>query len=176
MKNLLALVCLMVFCCGLMAQEENKVEPGSFADAQKMLSAMIQPGADGHAMFLALRPQPEDYTAVFADELVAKLQAYYTPNWEQMRNGQEKIKLNKPEQTEVKLWAISAEDMKAWNEKANQLPGGYKEIKDQFKAGVVIYRFKFVKPGESLGMAYDGLVYVNGHWCIFPKPWRGARK
>lgn len=23
-----------------------------------------------------------------------------------------------------------------------------------------------------LGMAYDGLIYVNGHWAWFPKPWR----
>jgi hypothetical protein len=21
-------------------------------------------------------------------------------------------------------------------------------------------------------MAYDGLIYVNGHWAWFPKPWR----
>ena len=29
-----------------------------------------------------------------------------------------------------------------------------------------------VLPGESLGMAFDGLVHVNGHWAWFPKPWR----
>ncbi|TMQ06352.1 MAG: hypothetical protein E6J91_38110 [Deltaproteobacteria bacterium] len=26
--------------------------------------------------------------------------------------------------------------------------------------------------GEQLGMAYDGLIYVNNHWAWFPKPWR----
>ena len=31
-----------------------------------------------------------------------------------------------------------------------------------------------VKPGETLGMAFDGLAFVNGHWRIFPKPWRAA--
>ena len=33
-------------------------------------------------------------------------------------------------------------------------------------------RFKFVKPGQTFGMAFDGLVYINGKWCIFPKPYR----
>ena len=31
------------------------------------------------------------------------------------------------------------------------------------------YRFKFVQPGQSLGLAFDGLVYVNGHFAFFPK-------
>jgi hypothetical protein len=39
-----------------------------------------------------------------------------------------------------------------------------------------IYRFKFVEPGKDLGMAFDGLIYVNGHWRIFPKPWRALGK
>ena len=42
----------------------------------------------------------------------------------------------------------------------------------QLQSGVTLYRFKFVKPGEGLGMAFDGLVHVNGHWVIIPKPWR----
>ena len=30
------------------------------------------------------------------------------------------------------------------------------------------------EPGEELGMAFDGLTYVNGNWRIFPKPYRLA--
>ena len=40
------------------------------------------------------------------------------------------------------------------------------------KPGLTVYRWKYTKPGEPLGMAYDGLIYVNGHWAWFPKPWR----
>ena len=43
------------------------------------------------------------------------------------------------------------------------------------KSGLTVYAFKFVKPGETLGMAFDGLVWVNGHFAIFPKPWRFLR-
>ena len=30
----------------------------------------------------------------------------------------------------------------------------------------------FVEPGESLGLAFDGLIFVNGRWVLMPKPWR----
>ena len=33
-------------------------------------------------------------------------------------------------------------------------------------------RWKFVRPGEPSGMAYDGLVWVDDHWAWFPKPYR----
>ena len=39
---------------------------------------------------------------------------------------------------------------------------------------MTLFRFKFVKAGETIGMAFDGLAFVNGHWRIFPKPWRAA--
>jgi len=32
-----------------------------------------------------------------------------------------------------------------------------------------------VKQGETIGLAFDGLVYVNGHWVIMPKPWRALK-
>ena len=44
----------------------------------------------------------------------------------------------------------------------------------KLKPGVVLYRWKFVKPGSTIGMAYDGLAHVNGHWVFIPKPWRDA--
>ena len=31
----------------------------------------------------------------------------------------------------------------------------------------------FVEPGKEQGNSYDGLTYVNGHWILIPKPWRG---
>ena len=44
-------------------------------------------------------------------------------------------------------------------------PGGYKRVADKFKPGLTVYRWKYVKPGEKLGMSFDGLVYVNNHWA-----------
>ncbi|MBS0661167.1 MAG: hypothetical protein JSR82_23350 [Verrucomicrobia bacterium] len=55
---------------------------------------------------------------------------------------------------------------------SNELPGGYARTTSKFKPGVAIYAFKFVKPGETLGMAFDGLMKVDGAWVMIPKAWR----
>ena len=54
----------------------------------------------------------------------------------------------------------------------DKFPGGYKKILQYFRANVPIVRFKFVTKGETLGLAFDGLIHVNGRWVIMPKPWR----
>jgi hypothetical protein len=43
---------------------------------------------------------------------------------------------------------------------------------DNLKPGQTVYAFKFVKPGESLGMAFEGLTNINGRLRLFPKPWK----
>ncbi|PHQ94097.1 MAG: hypothetical protein COB39_14135 [Marinosulfonomonas sp.] len=53
-----------------------------------------------------------------------------------------------------------------------EFPGGYKNVLQYFKTDVPVVRFKFVKNGETSGMAFDGLDYVNDPWVIMPKPWR----
>lgn len=52
------------------------------------------------------------------------------------------------------------------------LPGGYSKAAANFKAGVQIYGFKYVAPGETLGMSYDGVFSVDGKWYMIPKAWR----
>lgn len=63
-----------------------------------------------------------------------------------------------PEQTEV---LVSAD-----------LPGGYDRIRSKLKPGIAIYGFKYVAPGQTSGMAFDGLIKVDGQWVIIPKLWR----
>ncbi|MBP7950618.1 MAG: hypothetical protein KA004_13275 [Verrucomicrobiales bacterium] len=58
----------------------------------------------------------------------------------------------------------------------DELPGGYKEAVSHLAKGLRIYGFKYVKPGESSGMAFDGLVKVDGRWVIIPKMWRAFQK
>ena len=54
----------------------------------------------------------------------------------------------------------------------DELPGGYGDVRDQFAEGVSIYGFKYVTPGATVGMAYDGLFKVDGEWIFIPKAWR----
>jgi hypothetical protein len=138
-------------------------------EARSLLESFVKPGADAAALSSRLRPVKADYDAVFVPAAAARLQAAYDPAWDA---GALVVKA-KPGQTSVLVWAATSENLRAWQGAARErFPGGYKRVAPHLRPGVTLYAFKFVVPGESLGMAYDGLAYVNGHWRIFPKPFR----
>ncbi len=171
----------LLFMCPALSRADKEAEKTETAPAEKgddteagakkLLSAFLKPDADLKTLSAALRPEKADYEAVFSREFSAKLFALYDPAW-----ASGKLVLTAKEgQTELIVRSAPSADIKAWTKNASDvLPGGYQKIKDEFKEGNTIYSFKFVKPGETLGMAYDGLVFVNGHWRIFPKPFRAA--
>ena len=142
--------------------------PGTEAGAKALLSEFLENGADFAALTKPLQPTSADYQALFERDFAKKAEAAYAQAW----NRGEMVIGHKPEQIELRLWSATSQDLKKWNEKAESFPGGYKEVAAKFKDGAIIYRFKFVRPGEDLGMAYDGLAYVNGQWRLVPKPWR----
>ena len=73
-------------------------------------------------------------------------------------------------------WAWWAEELQTRAGASHYFPGGYRRAAKILRRGHTVYRWKFVKPGEKLGMAFDGLVYLNGRWLFFPKPWRILQK
>ena len=149
----------------------EKVDP-SEAGAKALLGEFMAAGADHAELSAALTPNPDDYSAAFIGDGADKAAAGYQQAWEK---GQIVLKAGAG-QTELLLWKATTEELNAWTGDAKDyFPGGYREIATHLKPGVTWYRFKFVEPGETLGMAYDGLVCVNGRWTIFPKPWRVLR-
>lgn len=139
------------------------------AEARSLLEAFVRPGADAAALSAKLRPTKADYDAVFLPEASAKLQAAYDAAW----TAGSMVLKGKPGQTSVLVWSATTEDFKAWRKAASdRFPGGYQKVAPHLRPGVTLYSFKFVAPGETLGMAFDGLAHVNGRWCIFPKPFR----
>jgi hypothetical protein len=139
------------------------------AEARALLQTFVKPGADAAALSRNLRPAKADYDAVFLPDASARLRAAYEPAW----TAGSMIVKGKPGQTSVLVWSATAEDLKAWRPPArDRFPGGYQKVAPHLRQGVTLYSFKFVEPGETLGMAFDGLAYVNGRWCIFPKPFR----
>lgn len=56
------------------------------------------------------------------------------------------------------------------------LPGGYAQQAAHFKKGVAIFGFQYVAPGETSGMAFDGLVKLGKEWVMIPKAWRAFAK
>lgn len=143
--------------------------PGTTDGARALLQEMLKPGADQAALTARLRPSKADYAAVYMPEAASRLQAGYDPAWD---SGSLIIR-GAPEQTHLLIWSARSEEIKAWTAGVKEhFPGGYQRVGRHLRPGVSIYVFKFVKPGETLGMAFDGLVYVGGHWRIIPKPWR----
>jgi hypothetical protein len=142
---------------------------GTLAEAQARLKEFVQPGADYAALSVKLRPTQQDYGAVFKPEAAAKLMASYDPAWEQKLI----VVKPKPGQTAVLVWGATSEEIQGWQGNArDHFPGGYQNVAPHLKPGVTLYAFKFVEPGKTLGMAYDGLAFVNGQWRLFPKPFR----
>jgi hypothetical protein len=146
--------------------------PGTEAGATSLLNEFVKPGANHAALSKQLRPTAADYAAVFEPDLAAKMEPMYGPAWDA---GQLVI-APKAGQSEVKVVSATSEQLKSGAGAALDFPGGWKDAATKLKPGLKIYRFKFVEPGKDLGMAFDGLVYVNGNWRIFPKPWRAMEK
>jgi hypothetical protein len=146
-----------------------KTFPGTAAGAKALVSEFVKPGVDAPALTKLLRPTTADYKAVFDAKAAANLDAVYSPEWER---GSFVVSA-KAGQTEVKIASATVADLKANNEKAKDFPGGYAKVASHLVGSSTIYRFRFVEPGQEQGNAYDGLVHVNGHWVLIPKPWRG---
>ncbi len=139
-------------------------EPG----AKELLAQFVAGGADHPTLSKTLRPTSADYRELFDEETATQIEAAATPQWDSGKM----VVAPKPGQTEVKIWSASTEDLRAGTGSAKEFPGGYAKVASRLKPGAVLYRFTFTEPGHDLGMAYDGLAHVNGHWVIVPKPWR----
>ena len=143
--------------------------PETLEGARALLSDFLKPGADVASMSKMLRPTSSDYEAVFEPATAKKVQAVYDKAWDSNLI----VVSPKPGQTRLLLFSASTDDLNKWTgNAAKEFPGGYERLAGRFQRGLTIYRFKFTEPTQPLGMAYDGLVYVNGRWRIFPKPWR----
>lgn len=141
---------------------------GDKEGAESLLKLFLAKDADLDTLTDALRPRKKDVEATYTD----KAAAHYFDHYNKLYDNRPVI-VGKPENTELAVWLFKTDDVIAWTAAVEaDLPGGYKKAKDYLKPGVPLVRFKFVKPGEKLGMAYDGLFYVNERWVFMPKPWQ----
>jgi hypothetical protein len=145
---------------------------GKAADAQKMLAEFVKPGADAAALTNALRPKPEDYDAAFVADTAPKIKAAAEALWD---GG--KITISPPaDRTEVNVAGTTIDEIKKGEGNSSMCPHEYKDFVDKLKPGNVIYCFRFVKPGEKLSTKGDTIMYLDGRWVFFPKPWRLLNK
>lgn len=138
-------------------------------DGARQLITDLRTADDAAALTQALKPTSADYAALFDGDAAAKAEDGYAPLWADAKT----VIGADPANTEVLIMKATTDDLKAWTPQANaDFPGGYERAAKTFKSGLTVYRWKYVKPGATMGMAFDGLVFVNGHWAWFPKPWR----
>ncbi len=136
--------------------------PGTFHGAEQLARVLMKPGGD-LTISRALQPRPEDYAAVFTAPAADAIRAGSEAAWASARaigamDGQ----------TELRLIAATSDELRA----ASEVFPGYEPVLGSLRPGFSWYRFKFIRPGETAGNQYDGLVHVNGHWALFPEPWR----
>jgi hypothetical protein len=165
MKKLTA---LLVIAVSLAACKKGASGEPRGAAAKEMLEAFVKPGADTTALTVKLRPQPADYDAVFTGEAAKQAKEAYDIAWD----AGNIVVHPTAEQTEIHVAGTTPEQLKKGEGNASACPTGYKEIADKLKPDMVLYCFRFVKPGEKGGHGADGLVWVNEHWALFPKPFR----
>jgi len=55
---------------------------------------------------------------------------------------------------------------------ARLFPSGYRHCSHRFNSNTIWIAWKFTKPGERTGMAYNGLAWLGDRFKWFPKPWR----
>jgi hypothetical protein len=135
--------------------------------ARLLLEPFLKPGAAHEQLAAQLRPRPEDYAEVFEEAYAGVAQQAYE------RIFEENNPIPRPNrgQSELLLAAATAERIR--DEGApSAFPGGFDRVRHTIRPGTVWLCWKFVRQGERLGMAFDGLVLVGDRFCWFPKLWR----
>jgi hypothetical protein len=124
---------------------------------------------DRVALTRSLQPRPSDYLTVFESSAAEQLRdAYEAKLW-----SAPPVITPNPGQTDVLVFHADGGMFGTDAPWAKDFPGGYAKLKGIAREGVSWVAWKFVKPDETIGMAYDGLVQMDtDRWAWFPKPWR----
>lgn len=163
--GLLALSITWLVACG--GGGGGAVDYPAGPEGGKKLVTDLLTVSDKEGLIKKLRPTKADLEALFDAGSVAALEGHV----DKMYAGIGEVG-PKEGQTEVIFHAATTEDFVGATDAAKKFPGGYGRVAAKLKPAVTWYAWKYVKPGETQGMAFDGLAHVNGHWVWVPKPFR----
>ena len=141
------------------------------AEGKQLLKKFLDPATDKAALTWSLKPRPEDVRAAYREPLASALIAGYDKLFKPgVAIG------GKPGQTDMRTLFTHFSALQNGKKVLREFPGGYEKVLPYMitapGSDPVIARFVFVQPGETRGMAFDGLIHVNGRWVFMPKPWR----
>lgn len=175
MRNLyttLALIAVAAFVAACGGGANTTKFPGTRDGARALLSEFLKNDTDRKKLTMELKPSKEDYRAFYKDEeTAARAETFFEKMW----SSSDTVVAPKEGQTELKLAMATTEQLKDSEGEYAEFPTAMSAAADVYlKPNQTLYAFKFVKPGESTGMAFEGLTHINGKWRLFPKPWRFA--
>lgn len=157
-----------VFVCTVLAAALAQAAEDEAEKARKLLMQFLAPNADCSALTHKLMPGRQDYMSYFGQGVSSRAKDFYAPYWE---NRQMLIR-PRTGQTELKLMALDIAEHKAGKPLPAGFPADYEKLRGKLRGVKTVYAFKFVKPGESTGVGWDGLVRLGGHWVFIPLPWK----
>lgn len=171
-------------CFGQQPEQQDVVAPeagGSEDEAQtkarlsaEMLCAQVRPILEAIArdrsgeVIRMLKPLAGDYEKVFVGDAIEVARRAYATLWEAPFD----MAYPTREQTILLCYLAPAGMLAEDNELSRPFPSGYRSIARSLNPHRVWVRWKYVRPGEKSGLAYDGLVWCDDHWAWFPKPYR----
>ncbi|HFC04989.1 MAG TPA: hypothetical protein ENJ55_04720 [Rhizobiales bacterium] len=151
-------------------RSSNSTGGAALKSARALLDTFFKPGVNYAALTAALKPTENDIRSVYAEPLASALvkrnQLMFKPG----------IAIRpKPEHDTYRIFLSTTKKLQQGSPDLREFPGGYEKVRKYFIRNVPIVRFKFVTRGAKLGLAFDGLIFVNGRWVLIPKPWRGLK-
>ncbi|MFK7754700.1 MAG: hypothetical protein AB8B51_19415 [Sedimentitalea sp.] len=141
--------------------------PGSKQDAERFLTQFLDPNADFAKLTAGMAPTAAEVAAVYSEPLASKLVQIYAG----MYNSGATI-TPKPGQNSLLITHTNTGSLKSRDAVLRDFPGGYERIVEYIAGDYPIVRFKFVEEGKELGLAFDGLIFINNRWVLMFKPWR----
>lgn len=144
-----------------------------YQSAFLLLSRPLEDASPSAAMQLIeeLRPRSEDFARVFTGEYAERAQEVYAGLYLAPRPIE-----REPQQTVLRLFLASTDELREKGPQDLGFPGGYKDILEFLQPGTLWVHWKYTAPHSSSGIAYDGLARIDDRWVWFPKPYRFLRK
>ncbi|MFL6656755.1 MAG: hypothetical protein ACJ8GW_01685 [Massilia sp.] len=160
---------------GVDAAEERDVVPRAEALAaidllREALAPLLHALARDHDGSLAasLQPTAADFALAFVPHAVERARAAYAASALKGAARVTSVDAGSVLQVALAPAGMLADD----NMLSRQFPAGYQGIAELLVPERVWARWKYLRRGETSGMAYDGLVWLNERWVWFPKPYR----
>jgi hypothetical protein len=122
---------------------------------------------DDGSVVASLRPRAEDYARVFVPEIVDRARAAYEMMW---ADPPRIAPLG--DDVRIECHVAPAGMFRMENELSRPFPGGYLHIARLLNPQRTWVRWKYLRAGDTAGIAFDGLVWCEDHWAWFPKPFR----